>query len=480
MRKIFRRSRVDVCVHDSLSAGWRPLAARIGGLGLLLGIVVLPLFALNVSLFFWDSVPINGFAASTGWLIVDLSGTEVIPTNITLVSIVGHNTTGTNQYQLHQSSNLPVGLTLTDTIETLPLTFQPTVSTSISLPLADNGCCAAPNAVANDDDSVSTAFTGGDGKFRILRTDGTTTTSTPIDPAANGQLSAALQAVGGTLGAALVAATSDTINQTLDGYLLIDGSTSWTQVFEPPCTPPTQNYHFAITANPTDDWVATVCREGLTIFVRQNQLPAGTEQWSVNLGTLQQAPNAFRYQGAAYCGGDTEFADQSTGQAIAYAIPRNNDMVVGMLGPVGTAATPTRMVDTILPGTANDYYGFFCEGNIVTIVRQDIDGSGMRFDYVNFNDLNGSVSKLFDVDDSVTPVWANVAPTFATRNSDVDPDERFNMKLNYLPVIFKTSGSLRGVDQVVYGSVPAMLFFDGFESGDTSSWDNAVGLAADE
>jgi hypothetical protein len=441
----------------------RKAIGRVAGLAALLAVVGLPLFS-DLEFLGWDGVPVDGFAATTAYR---RTGQGPVTQTFSLYSLVGHNEGAGNQYQVHDSSPLQATYVVTyTTLRPIDGANPPTITNSVDLAPAAGGCCAAPHAVCNEDGTCITAFTGSDGRFRELTAQGNSATSAIIE--ANARLSATLEPwIDG-----IVATTSDVAGGTIDLYQKPFGGTSYTPAGDVVCDPPTTNMHWATVASPVDDWTLVACRNGGPINLTQVALPAGANQRSIPT-TSAPAPTAFRYLQLDFCGNDTQFPNQSFGPGIALVVPRNTDTVVMLLGEVGNAAAPQFVGSTVVSGTANDYFGMTCDANLVTVLRADPDGTGLQTVYIDFGDLSGAPNLLTHTDDSVTPGWLNTAPDHAVAITNTGA-ESYQIDSSYRPIVFKTGGSLNGTGQVAYGSIPTMLFFDGFESGDTRFWDTAV------
>jgi hypothetical protein len=443
------------------------MLGRIGGLCLLLLVVGLPVLSNDFGqLEVWDTEPVAGFAVSTGWRLVGPIGDGRV--RIDFTGIVGHNTTGTNQYQFHESTNFTATPVISNSLVE-PFDNPPTITSSANIPVGAGGCCAAPHSVCHGDGSCTTTFRGSDGRFRELRIQDASATSIIVDPSATNQLSATIDRyLDG-----LVVGTADTAAGTNEIYVKPDGASSYTPIAAPPCDSPLTNLHWAAVADPLDDWLITGCRNGGNITIRQIALPSGAINW-FEVVTTVPAPDAFRYLQLDHCG-QVSFPDQTTGDAIAFAVPRNTDTVVGMMGPIGNPGAPGFSSSRVITGTTNDYFGLDCDNDLLTLVRQGPGGTGTQLVYVDFDDLSGQTNLLSATDDARTPDWINTAPDYAGTITNQTQPEPSYIDAPYLPIVLRTGG-LGG--QVVYGSVPRVLFFDGFESGDTSFWDATVGLAS--
>jgi hypothetical protein len=351
------------------------------------------------------------------------------------------------------------------------LTSTPTLTITANLDVGagQNACCAAPHALCQGDGSCTTAFTGSDGRFREFVIENATASSTIVEKGAQNQISAVIDAyLGG-----IVVGTADTVAATNEIYVKPTGATNYTLVANPPCDSPFLNLHWASVTDPLDDWLLTGCRTGSTVTVRQFQLPGGTTSWTVVAPTTVPPPDAFRYLNLDHCG-EVTLPDQTTGDVVAYTIPRNNDMVITLTGPVGGPDAPDFSTTTVISGTANDYYGLDCREEQVVIARLHPDGAGMQFVYLDFDDLSGSVNLMSRTEPDPSPAFVNFAPDYAfTVTNDATPVAAY-VDFPYLPLVMK-GGGLGGTTD--YAAVPRVVFFDGFESGDTRFWDNVVGLA---
>jgi hypothetical protein len=241
---------------------------------------------------------------------------------------------------------------------------------------------------------------------------------------------------------------------------------AWTEVVSRTSDDVFQNRHpgLAVDSEAGDGYL--LYPQGTDLNLLKFDVEQGSVVWELpNIVTLGPPPDAtFNY-----------FQVVEDDGSVAVLAPRDNDTVIWFADDAGGPSPPTSIrIHTINGAPPGDHQAFLLDGRQITYVHPDPDGVGTEIHYVDFSSSMTAPHNVKIVEDnSITGAWHNTAPSYAvflTETMNPSSAEVFQIKPN---AIYLVQGD--PVSNVVrYGTVPLILFFDGFESAGTIFWDNSV------
>jgi hypothetical protein len=435
-------------------------AARVLGVGLVLTVVALPvLFSGGFEP--WTSIPTtNPFAAPTGIRIV--SGTPADPHGVQIDSPVLFRPGGQNQTRLDACPWATATLSIPNVLE-VDLTSGAVVEGSVATAL--NGyCCFSENAYAPDGETLNFTGTAPGGLLMLIEVSpGGTVTTSRIDPSSTNDFTGDLEATR----RGLLTLTSSTDDNTTVVYSnTYTEPVAWTEALTRTSDDVFQNRHPGLAVDPEAGDGYLVYPQGTDLILLKFDAEQGAVVWeAVGIVGLGPPPDAvFNYFQVVEDEGN-----------VAVLAPRDNDTVIWFTDDAGGPNPPsfTRTI-TLQGAPSGDHQAFLLADRQVTFVRPDPDGTGIEIHYVDFSSsLTISNNVKIVEDNSITGAWHNTPPSYAVFLTDTGRSssaEVFEIRPNAIYIVQGDPDS----NVVRYGTVPLILFFDGFESAGTTFWNNSV------
>lgn len=415
------------------------------GVGLVLGLAVAPLVFSN-GFDVWTTIPTTApFAATPGF--------RLVPGGAQIVTPIGFSSSG-NKFRIDATS------TLTETVPfSLDLTGASVTGGGVAAAL--NGyCCFSEYAQAPDGSTLNFTGTAPGGLLEhITITPGGVVSTTRIDPTSTNDFTGDAEA---TRCGLMTLTSSIDSGQTVVYTNTYTNTTGWTPIVARNSDTTSASRHPGLAVDPDTCDGYLLYPSGTNLNLEKFD-KNGNSLWQLTgIVTLGAAPDAtFNY-----------FQIVEDNGNLAVLAPRDSDTIIWFTNDAGGSSPPSATETITNTGVPpGDHQAFTLDGRVATLVWPDPDGTGTETRIYLFNDnLAIPPNQMIMEDNSVEGTWHNTVPNYSVVLANASPASAqvFDANLSETFIVQGDASNVR------YGSVITPLFFDGFESGDTSFWNNAV------